>query len=73
MAHVLNSVCDQHGHTPGLPDEPLRAHVLAIAIRAADRDLAAHGYDVERSAEVLHVALEDSLDDGIAEHDDELN
>ena len=60
---ALNSVCDQHGHEPGLPDEPLRAHVLAVAIRAAETALKAHGYaDVERSAEVLHVALEDSLD-----------
>jgi hypothetical protein len=35
----LNSVCDQHGHTPNLPDEPLGAHVLAVAIRAVETAL----------------------------------
>ena len=61
---TLNSVCDTHGHDPGLPDERLRAHVLAIALRAAEAALAAHRYaEVERSAEVIHTALEDALDD----------
>ena len=60
---TLNPVCDGHGHDPGLPDEPLRAHALAAALRAAERVLDAHGYgDPERSAEILHVALEDAHD-----------
>lgn len=59
---TLNSVCDKHGHDPGLPDEPMRAHVLAAAIRAADAELSHHGYSDVESAEVLHVALEDALD-----------
>jgi hypothetical protein len=70
---VLNSVCDQHDHSPGLPDEPLRAHVLAVAMRAAETALQAHGYaHPEDSAEILHVALEDALD-APDENDDELN
>jgi hypothetical protein len=59
----VNSVCDKHGHDPGLPDEPVRAHILAAAIRSAEAELKAHVYaDFERSAEILHVALEDVLD-----------
>jgi hypothetical protein len=45
------------------PDCPTSryAHALAAALRAAERLLTGHGYrDVERSAEVLHVALEDA-------------
>ena len=42
----------------------LREHVLAAAIRAAEAELRHHGYaDAERSAEILHVALEDALDE----------
>lgn len=60
---TLNSVCDTHDHDPGLPGRDLRLHALAAAIRAAESILTAHGYaDTERSAEVLHVALEDGLD-----------
>lgn len=65
---TLNSVCDTHDHDPGLPDRDLRRHALAAAIRAAEALLAAHGYpDPERGTEVLHVALEDDLDDGDGE------
>lgn len=61
---TLNSVCDTHDHTPGLPDRELRAHALAAAVRAAEALLAAHGYhEPEDAIEVLHVALEDALDD----------
>lgn len=60
---ALNSVCDTHEHEPGLPDEPLRGHVLAAAIRVAEAELVAHGYpDPERALEALHVAMEDALD-----------
>ncbi len=59
----LNTICDEHGHESGLPDEPLRAHVLAAAVRTAEEMLRSHGYsDPERSLEVLHVALEDALE-----------
>jgi hypothetical protein len=67
---MLNSVCARHGHDEGLPDSDLRAHVLAAAIRAAEAVLKSHGYsDLERSLEVLHVAIEDAADDPL----DELN
>jgi hypothetical protein len=69
---MLNPACDAHEtpHDPGLPDEPLRAHVLAQAVRAAEETLRSHGYgDVDRSLEVLHVALEDAW----SAPDDELN
>ena len=62
---TLNSVCDHHGHDPGLPEPDMRAHVLAAATRTAEQLLRAHGYtDPERAIEVLHVALEDALDLG---------
>jgi hypothetical protein len=61
---MLNRVCDEHGHEAGLRDHELRGHVLAAALRAADRTLAAHGYpDADRSLEVLHVAIEDADED----------
>ena len=59
---ILGPVCDEHEHEPDLPDDTLRAHILAAAIRAADARLRAHGWPVDRSAEILHVALEDALD-----------
>lgn len=56
----LAPVCVEHGHEDGLPDEPLRAHALAAALRAAEDILSTHGYaDVGRSLEVLHCAIED--------------
>ena len=68
---TLNSVCDTHGHDPGLPDRVLRGHVLAAAIRAAQRVLSAHGYgDPERSLEILHIAIEDAEDDTDAAADE---
>ncbi len=67
---TLNSVCDGHDHAPGLPDEPLRAHVLAAAIRTGEEMLRSHGYaDPERAIEVLHVALEDAIDADDKEQD----
>jgi hypothetical protein len=61
---MLNSVCDAHDHDPGLPASKLRAHVLAAAIRAVEGILVAHGdADPERTAEILHVALEDAADE----------
>jgi hypothetical protein len=72
---MLNPTCDAHEtpHDPGLPDEPLRAHVLAQAVRAAEETLRSHGYaDVDRSAEILHVALADAFE-AADQHDDELN
>lgn len=69
---ILNSVCDHHAHAEGLPDPDLRGHALAAAIRAAEAVLTFHGYgDPERSAEILHVAIEDVLDE--PDHPDELN
>jgi hypothetical protein len=60
---TLNTVCDEHEHDPGLPGADLREHALAAALRAVERVLKSHGCpDVGRSAEVLHVALEDALD-----------
>ena len=62
---TLNRTCDAHDvqHGPGLPDEPLRAHVLAMAVRAAEATLSGHGYtDTERSLEIIHVAIEDVWD-----------
>lgn len=57
----LNSVCDAHGHDPGLPDRDLRAQVLVAATRATEGVQAAHGYaDLERSVKILHVACEDA-------------
>ena len=68
----LNSVCKDHGHEPGLPDRSLRNHVLAQAIRLAEAELREHGYDdPERATEILHVALEDGLDQ--AEQADAMN
>jgi hypothetical protein len=68
----LNADCVNHEHDDGLPDRDLRGHVLAAGIRAAEYELSMHGYaDVERSAEILHVALGDALEDG--QHDDERN
>jgi hypothetical protein len=63
--HVtLNTVCDEHGHEPGLPDRELRNHILAQAIRQAEAELREHDYaDPTRAIEVLHVALEDALDE----------
>ena len=40
----LNVICDQYEHRDGLPDRELRRHALAVAIEAAERVLAAHGY-----------------------------
>jgi hypothetical protein len=58
---TLPAACVDCDHDPGLPDRDLRLHVLAAALRAAERLLATHGYaDVSRSMEVLHVALEDA-------------
>ena len=63
----LNSVCDGHDHTPGLPDADLRAHVLAVAVEAAENELRTHGYPYpERALEALHVAMEDGLDESTA-------
>lgn len=59
---TLNSVCDAHEHEAGLPARELRGHVLAAALRGAEAVLKAHGEDVSRSAEVIHVALEDAHD-----------
>ena len=48
-------------HDPGLPDERLRAHVLAQAVLAAEATLRGHSYDdTDRSLEILHVAIADA-------------
>jgi hypothetical protein len=66
---ATNRFCDQdHGHEDGLPDRDLRRHVLAAAMRAAEGALRSHGYvEVERSLEVLHVAIADADEDHDAE------
>jgi len=62
MAAALSPVCASHEHGDGLPDPELRNHVLAQAIRVVEDELRQHGYDdPERSAEILHVAIEDAL------------
>jgi len=61
--------CETHEHEPGLPDRGLRNHILAQCIRVVEQELQEHGYDdPERSLEVLHVALEESMDPAV--HDD---
>lgn len=58
---ALPAPCGGCEHDPGLPDRDLRLHALAAALRAAERILSTHGYpDIGRSAEILHVALEDA-------------
>jgi hypothetical protein len=58
----LSPACMELGHDPGLPDEPLRAYVLAAAIRTAEAMLRSHGYrDATPSLEILHVAIEDAV------------
>ena len=70
---TLNSICDVHGHDPGLPDRELRAHVLAAATRVAQQMLHAHGYgDVDRSLEILHVSVEDASTTSTTNHPTEL-
>jgi hypothetical protein len=72
MAEPLNEACDVHGHDPGLPDRALRGHVLRLAMEAAERVLASHGYAApERALETLHVALNDLLEEEA--RGDELN
>lgn len=66
----LNRLCDNHDHEPGLPDRDMRAHILDVALRAAEAAMTAHGINVERSVEILHVAVEDVLDEV---HDDDVS
>ena len=62
MSAALSQVCAGHEHGDDLPDAELRNHVLAQAIRVVEDDLRKHGYaDPERSAEILHVAIEDAV------------
>jgi len=62
MAAALSPVCVDHEHGDELPSAGLRQHVLAEAIRVVEVELRRHGYpDPERSAEILHIAIEDAV------------